>query len=237
LQGGQVTLTNTPITDYSYAGVSLITAGGNVLVNQGVASGATVPFMFLPASKQAPGDLYEVTYQYESAAGAANVTSYLHSPTGHQLVIPSLPSGAAVSNSGGPGDAQSDASAPVAWVFQSASTNAAGMEVDLYCDGSAVRSITPTRMGKITDLEGNSLGTSPLFFPAGTQEILQCLTDIQQVGDLSSVVADGFCSKSVSFGTTTHVSGLGHITADLQCKLMPLSDAQSKMISDCEGLL
>jgi hypothetical protein len=144
---------------------------------------------------------------------------------------------AALPDSGGPGEAQSDASVAVAWVFQSASTNAAGMEVDLYCDGSAVWTITPTNMGKTTGLYGNSLGTSPWYFPAGTPEILQCLADIEQVGDLSSVVADGFCSKSVSFGTRTQISGFGHITADLQCKLMPLTDAQSQMISDCERLL
>lgn len=113
LQAGQVTLTNTPIADYIYAGVSLITAGGNVLMNQGIASGATVPFMSLPSSKQAPGDLYEVEYQYESAAGAANVASYFQSPTGHQLVLPSLPSGATVSNSGGPGDVRLTAEWPV----------------------------------------------------------------------------------------------------------------------------
>ena len=115
LQAGQVTLTNTPIADYIYAYVALVTAGGNVLMNEGVASaGATVPFMFLPASKQAQGDLYEVMYQYESAAGAASVTSYFHSPTGHQLVLPSLPSGATVSNSGGPGDVRLTATWPVA---------------------------------------------------------------------------------------------------------------------------
>ncbi len=113
LQAGQVTLTNTPIADYIYAGVSLITAGGDVPMNQGIASGATVPFMFLPSSKQAPGDLYEVEYQYESAAGVGHVASYFHSPTGHQLVIPSLPSGATVSNGGGPGDVRLTAAWPV----------------------------------------------------------------------------------------------------------------------------
>ena len=112
LQAGQVTLTNTPIADFIYAGAFLITAGGNVIMNQGVASGATVPFMFLPTSQQAPGDLYEVEYQYESAAGAAYVASYFHSPTGYQLVLPSIPSGAAVSNSGGPGDVRLTAEWP-----------------------------------------------------------------------------------------------------------------------------
>src|SRR5664279_4562913 len=88
LQAGQVTLTNTPIADEIYAGITLITTGGNVLMNQGIATGATVPFMFLPASKQAPEDLYRVEYIYHSAAGAAHIASYFHSPTGHQLVLP-----------------------------------------------------------------------------------------------------------------------------------------------------
>jgi hypothetical protein len=110
LQAGQVTLTNAPVGDYIYAGVSLITAGGSVLVNQGVASGATVPFMFLPATQQ--GDLYEFQYNYQSVAGAAGIMSYFRSPTGHQLVLPSLPSGATVSNSGGPGDVRLTATWP-----------------------------------------------------------------------------------------------------------------------------
>ena len=113
LQSGQVTLTNTPIADSIFAYVSLVTAGGNVIVNDRVASGTAVPFMFLPAAKQAPGDLYEVMYQYESAVGAANVTSYFRSPTGYQLVLPSLPSGDTVSNSGGPGDVRLTAAWPV----------------------------------------------------------------------------------------------------------------------------
>jgi len=104
LQAGQVPLTNAPVAGDIFAGVFLITAHGTVLMNQGTASGATIPFMFLPSSKQAPGDLYRIEYDYTSAAGSAHVASYYHSPTGHQLVIPSLPSGATVLNGGGPGD-------------------------------------------------------------------------------------------------------------------------------------
>jgi hypothetical protein len=114
LQVGQVSLTNTPIADEIYAGVSLVTAGGNVLMNEGVASaGDTVPFTFLPDSQQAPGDLYKVEYYYQSAAGAANVASYFHWPTGHHMVLPSLPSGATVSNRGGPSDVRLTAVWPV----------------------------------------------------------------------------------------------------------------------------
>ncbi len=140
---------------------------------------------------------------------------------------------------GGPGEAQSDAAAPVAWVVQSESTNFPGFQVAIYGDGSAVWSIIPSGWyGRTTGPEGETYGPSPSYYPSGSLSIVQCLCDIEQVGDVSSIVSDGsFCSKSVSFGTWTTISAFGKVTADLQCALAPLTTAQSQMKFDCEGLL
>jgi hypothetical protein len=48
-----------------------------------------------------------------SPAGNVTATSYFHSPTGHALAIPGLPSGANVWNSGGTGDVRLTAEWPV----------------------------------------------------------------------------------------------------------------------------
>ena len=113
LQAGQVTLTDTPNADWSWGEVTLTTAAsGNILMSQNVVSGAAIPFMFLPSSEQASGDLYQATYTYQSAAGKASVTDWFHSPTGHQLVVPAIPSGARVWNSGDSGDVRLTAEWP-----------------------------------------------------------------------------------------------------------------------------
>ena len=113
LQSGQVTLTDAPTADWAQAEVYLTTAAdGIILMNQPVTSASTVPFMFLPSSQQAPGDLYQATYGYQSAAGEGGVTSWFHSPTGHQLVVPAIPTGAKVWNSGDTGDVRLTAEWP-----------------------------------------------------------------------------------------------------------------------------
>ena len=140
---------------------------------------------------------------------------------------------------GGPGEAQSDAAAPAVWVVQSASTNYPGFQVAIYGDGSAVWSIIPSGWyGRTTGPAGETYGPSPNYYPSGSPSFVRCLCDIEQVGDVSSIVSDGsFCSKSVSFGTRTTISAFGKDTADLQCPLAPLTTAQSQMMSDCERLL
>jgi hypothetical protein len=81
-------------------------------MNQPVTSGATVPFMSLPSSQQAPGDLYQAMYTYQSAAGTGGVTSWFHSPTGQQVVVTAVPTGAKVWNSGDTGDVRLTAEWP-----------------------------------------------------------------------------------------------------------------------------
>jgi len=139
---------------------------------------------------------------------------------------------------GGPGEAQSDAAAPVAWIKQSQSSNFPGFQVAIYADGSAVWNLIPTVMGQTIGPGGQTYGPSPSYYLSGSPSVVRCLCDIEQVGDVSSIVSDGsFCSKSASFGTRTTISAFGKITADLQCALAPLTPAQSQMMSDCEGLL
>jgi hypothetical protein len=114
LQPAQLTLANAPVAEQTYAGISLITAGGRILMSQWTTTpGSTVPFMTAPAARLVKGDLYEATYMYQSTAGDITVTSFFHSPTGQALAIPALPSGANVRNSGGSGDVRLTAEWPV----------------------------------------------------------------------------------------------------------------------------
>jgi hypothetical protein len=116
LQADHVTITGAPIADESYEGVYLTTAGGRILTSQWTqwttTPATTVPFMAAPAAKLAAGDLYEAVYMGHSSAGNVTVSAYFHSPTGHALAIPGIPSGAKVSNSGGPGDVRLTAEWP-----------------------------------------------------------------------------------------------------------------------------
>lgn len=101
LQAGTIMLAGAPIADWIQGAVFLSTAGsGSILMNQNVVSGDTLPFMFLPASRQDSRDLYEATYSYQTQAGSVRVTDWFHSPMGHQLFLPAVPSGARVWNSG-----------------------------------------------------------------------------------------------------------------------------------------
>ena len=111
------------------------------------------------------------------------------------------------------------------------------MQAAIYCDGSAVWTVIPTYDGKTTDMFGQEMGPSPFYFPAGSSYVVQCLTAIGVAGDVSSVVANGFCSKSVSFGTKTTICAYGKCTADLECPLLPTTLEQNQMIADCERLL
>jgi hypothetical protein len=114
LRSDQLTITNAPIADEIFTGVSLTTAGGTVLLSQETTTPATtVPFMALPAAKQAAGDLYEAAYYYTSSTASAAVFDYFRSPSGHVLVVPAIPSDAKVWNSGGPGDVRLTAEWPV----------------------------------------------------------------------------------------------------------------------------
>ncbi len=114
LRADRLTLTNAPATGESYAGVNLTTAGGRILMSPwGTTPGTTVPFVSAPAARLMKGDLYEATYMYLSTAGGITVTSYFVSPSGQALTVPSLPSGATVRNSGGPGDVRLTVEWPV----------------------------------------------------------------------------------------------------------------------------
>jgi hypothetical protein len=114
LQPSQIAVTAPSVAGETYAGVYLTTAGGTILTSQWITTpAATLPFASAPAAKLAVGDLYEALYMSQSPAGNVTVTSYFHSPAGHALVIPAIPSGAKVWNSGSPGDVRLTAEWPV----------------------------------------------------------------------------------------------------------------------------
>jgi hypothetical protein len=107
----------------------------------------------------------------------------------------------------------------VARIVVSASTNASEIDVVVYSDASADRTLGPARFG-------TSLDQPPAFFPAGSPEVESFLTDLAEVGDVS-LIPIGQCAKSVSFGTTTTVTSNGKTSGDLQCLLNPAAATQS----------
>jgi hypothetical protein len=97
------------------------------------------------------------------------------------------------------------------------------VRVDVHPDGSAERLVGPPSTidmaldGGIKPLDG-----TPKTFPAGSADVLMFLQALAAVGELSALPILSFCSKSLSFGTTTKVTAAGITSGDLQC-----IDAQS----------
>jgi hypothetical protein len=127
---------------------------------------------------------------------------------------------------GGLGQAQADGGVVVASIVYSQSTNTDGWEWDLYCDGSAVEYTLPRRYGP------DPVPVSTYYDPPGTSWAVQCLAALQALGDVSTIAVD-WCSKSVSFGTTTTISYNGKSTPDLQCPHKSDTPAQSAMLAAC----
>lgn len=140
---------------------------------------------------------------------------------------------------GAPGIAQSDAGVPIASIVRSESTNADGVRTDIYCDGSAIRYKIPCRGCVLHSFPAGCPCSAGLetadYFAAGAPAVLKCLSDLQAVGDVSTIAKDRNrpCVKSVSAGTTSWISFHGEYTDDLSCPLLPLTEEQHAMIEDC----
>jgi len=67
--------------------------------------------------------------------------------------------------------------------------------------------------------------------------VLQCLADLQAVGDVSTIqtVDDFYNCESVSNGDFLSIDYAGHTTRDLHCELENVTPAQAQMLSDCLG--
>lgn len=114
----------------------------------------------------------------------------------------------------------------VALIKVSASTNSAEIDVTVYSDGSANRTIGPARN---SDLDG-----TPAMFPPGQPAVAQFLADLDAVGSVAAIPI-GQCGKSVSFGTTTTVTAGGKTSGDLQCLSNP-TPAETRLVEDCNTL-
>jgi hypothetical protein len=114
----------------------------------------------------------------------------------------------------------------LALIKVSASTNSAEIDVTVYSDGTANRTIGPARN---SELDG-----TPAMFPPGQPAVVQFLADLVAVGNVAAIPI-GQCGKSVSFGTTTTVTAGGKTSGDLQCLSNP-TPAETRLAEDCDTL-
>lgn len=114
----------------------------------------------------------------------------------------------------------------VATIKVSASTNSAEIDVTVYSDGSANRTIGPAR--------NSALDGKPAMFLPGQPAVTQFLADVDAVGNVAAIPI-GQCGKSVSFGTTTTITAGGKTSGHLQCLDNP-TPAETKLVDDCNVL-
>ena len=124
---------------------------------------------------------------------------------------------------------QGAARALVATIVQSLSTNSSEVDVAVYSDASADRTLGPSR-----PYGTKSLDATPRIYDAGSPEVAAFLSHLADVGDVSALPC-GQCLKSTSFGTVTTVSVAGATSGDLQCLKNP-SLAQASLAADCAVL-
>jgi hypothetical protein len=127
-------------------------------------------------------------------------------------------------NDGSPPDSREE----VASIRVTASTNSGEIDVVVFSDASAERTIGPHRYDASTGLD-----PSPMSYPPGSPEVVTFLCDLAAVGDVSAIPADPGgpsptlpgCAKSASFGTITTVTAGGKTSGDLQCLENPTAAA------------
>jgi hypothetical protein len=113
-------------------------------------------------------------------------------------------------------------------IHVSQSTNSAAIDVVVFCDSGAERTLGTPGLT-------NALNTTPKVYNPGSPEVVAFLADLDAVGDVSVIPIAASCGKSVSFGTTTTVSALGKSSGDLECLDSP-SPSQTALASDCSTL-
>jgi hypothetical protein len=118
----------------------------------------------------------------------------------------------------------------IAAVRVSLSTNSSEIDVAVFCDGSAERTLGPSRPGGTT-----SNDPPPMSFPAGSPQVAAFLADLSTVGPVSQIPTSP-CTKSVSFGTTTVVTVGADTSGDLECLAATASPAAHALASDCDTL-
>jgi len=130
----------------------------------------------------------------------------------------------------------------VATLHETASTNSRSIEVSIYGDGSATRTLGPPTASEqalgVTELPQDP---PPENFPPGTAEVEAVLRDLACIGHLSAIHITS-CAKSISFGTKTTIEFAGETSGDLQCvdpspRATGLVRAAQQLNQDCDALL
>jgi len=120
----------------------------------------------------------------------------------------------------------------VASIHVTASTNTGTIDVAVYNDGSAERTIGPANY----DGGSSNLTPDPASFPAGSPEVIAFLCDLAAAGPIMHIPILGGCAKSVSFGTTMSVTAGGQTSGDLECVAPEASPAAKALSHDCDVL-
>lgn len=110
------------------------------------------------------------------------------------------------------------------------STNSSEIDVVVYSDGSAERTL-----GASSPNGGTGLDPAPMSYPPGATEVVTFLCDLQAAGDVSQIPT-GNCAKSISFGTETTVTAGQRTSGDLQCLTSAASAAAVALAMDCDVL-
>ena len=116
----------------------------------------------------------------------------------------------------------------VASIRLSASTNTPPVDVVVYSDASAERTVGPFRF------EGG-IPIDPKSYPAGSPEVVAFLCDLAAAGDVSRLPVTS-CPKSVSFGTTETVTAGDKTSSDVECLADTASAAAKALAHDCDVL-
>jgi hypothetical protein len=115
---------------------------------------------------------------------------------------------------------------PAATISVSSTTTTGWETVDVFTDGSAVRTVWPLRLGEAPS-------PPPRTFAAGSAEGTKLLTDLALVGDVS-VITSTNCGQSPQVGSISIRAG-GVSSGDLHCLRAPTA-AETALVQDCFAL-
>jgi hypothetical protein len=113
----------------------------------------------------------------------------------------------------------------------SQSTNSSEIDVVVYSDGSAERTLGPSNPNGTT-----SGDPTPKSYPADSPEVDAFLRDLAAAGAVAQIATTDTCVKSVSFGTETTLTADGATSGDLQCLADTASPAAMALARDCDVL-
>ncbi|GHO45546.1 hypothetical protein [Ktedonospora formicarum] len=99
--------------------------------------------------------------------------------------------------------------ATIATITNSGSTNTPGFTLTIAYDGSGTLTYKPGNNQRFASYQDKR-------FPAGTFSASQLSSQLQAIGDVSSIPS-GHCMKSASFGTRTTITYEGKTSGDLSC--------------------